>query len=91
MQKQEIEIGGYKITQLSDTTFEAGNPNENLDFYFEINEDDEVDVFVFDSEIKYSGEGANIDPFLASYTYGNLVEAVSVSCSVPRKEFKLLV
>lgn len=76
MQKQEIEIGGYKITQLSETTFEAANPNQNLDFYFELNEEDEFEVLVFDSEIKYSGPNANIDPFIANFQSETLEEAV---------------
>ena len=76
MQKQEIEIGGYKVTQLSETTFEAENPNQNLDFYFELNDEDEVDVFVFDSEIKYFGKGANIEPCLDSFQCETLEEAI---------------
>lgn len=76
MEKQEIEISGYKVTQLSKTSFEAENPNQNLDFFFEINEDDEVDVFVFDSEIRYSGAGANFDPCLDVFQSETLAEAV---------------
>lgn len=76
MQKQEIEIGCHKITQLSKTTFEAENPNQNLDFYFELNEEDEFDVFVFDSEIRYYGANANNEPCLANFQCETLVEAV---------------
>lgn len=71
MQKQEIEIAGYKITQLSETEYEAENSKLNLDFYFEINEENEVDVFVFDSEIK----GIDCD-IIANFSSDNMNMAV---------------
>lgn len=77
MQKHEIEISGHKITQLSETTFEGENQKQNLDFYFEINDEDEVDVFVFDSEIRYSGAGANIEPCLDYFQCETIAEAVT--------------
>lgn len=71
MQKQEIEIAGYKITKLSETEFEAANPEQELDFYFEFNEKNEVDAFVFDSRYLFP----NCD-CLHSFTEENLEEAV---------------
>lgn len=71
MQKQEIEIAGYKITQLSKTEFEAENKEQNLDFYFEVNEENEVDVFVFDSKVK-----GNACDSAASFTCETLDDAV---------------
>lgn len=76
MQKQEIEIGGYKITKLSETEFEGENTEQDLDFYFEINEDDEIEVFVFDSRTKYLSENSDTDPLVFNFQCDTLENAV---------------
>ena len=82
MKKQEIEIAGYKIVQLSETAFEAENKEQNLDFYFEINEENEVDVFVFDS---FKSSNSCVDPLIYSTTVGTIDEAVkSVNLNIFR-------
>lgn len=78
MQKKEIEIAGYKITQLSEIEFEAENKEKNLDFYFEINEEDEVDTFVFDRKLN------NKNAFLFSFTESNLSDAIVAANSYSR-------
>lgn len=65
-----IEVAGFKVKKLSDIAFETEKEKENLDFHFEINEDDEVDTFVFDSNLK------NDDAFIYSFTESNLTDAV---------------
>lgn len=76
MEKQQIEIAGYKVTQLSKTEFEAENKEQNLDFYFEINEENGVNVFVFDSEIEYSRPDRNIEPCLDYFQSEDIENAV---------------
>lgn len=73
MEKQEIEIAGYKIFQLSQTEFEAEDKSRSLDFYFEINEENEVDAFVFNSTKQTSDNSC----FIESGTYESLEEAVT--------------
>jgi hypothetical protein len=51
MKKQMITVAGYRITQPSETTHEADNPQESLDFYFDTEDPEEVEVTVFDSTI----------------------------------------
>jgi hypothetical protein len=62
MKKQMITVAGYKITRLSETTYEADNPQESLDFYFDTEDPEEVEVTVFDSIIP--NKSGN-DPHLA--------------------------
>lgn len=87
MQKQEIEIAGYKITQLSKTEFEAENKEQNLDFYFEVNDENEIDVFVFDTEVKYTGRNANIEACITSFQSSSLTDAVSEAMSINFQNF----
>ena len=79
MQKKEIEVAGYKVTQLSETEFEAENLEQNLDFYFEINDENEVDIFVFDSQIKYSKPDGNLNPCIDFFQSENLETAVNLA------------
>ncbi len=76
MQKHEIEIAGYKITKLSDTEFEAENLEQNLDFFIEKNDEDEFDVFVFDSKIKCLSGNSNTDPLVFNFQCDTLEDAV---------------
>ena len=83
IEKKEIKIAGYHVTQLSSNTFEANNPQESLDFYFEVG--DEVEVFVFDSTIPTkSGQ----DPTLAVWYADSLEEAVKECMTFTKKTLK---
>lgn len=83
MKKKNIKIAGYNVTQLSEDTFEANNPQESLDFYFEIG--DEVEVTVFDSSITTkSGQ----DPMLAVWYAETLEEAVKECMTFTKKTLK---
>jgi len=74
MEKQTVEIGGYSITKLNDTDYEAANPLQELDFYFEADDPEEVKVFVFDSLKPTKGKD---DPCLAVFYAADLEEAVT--------------
>lgn len=65
-----VEVAGFKIKKLSDLAYETNRKIENLDFYFEVNEEHEVDTFVFDSNLK------NDDAFIYSFTESNIEDAV---------------
>ena len=70
-----IDINGFKIKKLSETSYEAENTETNLDFYFEINSCGEVDTFIFDST------KSNDEAFINSFTEQNLEDAVELSMS----------
>lgn len=73
-----VEVAGFKIKKLSDLAYETESKIENLDFYFEINEEREVDTFVFDSNLK------NDDAFIYSFTESNLNDAVCAAMKYTR-------
>lgn len=51
MEKRNINVSGYPLTQLAETAFEAENAAQKLDFYFDTEDSEEVVVTVFDSLI----------------------------------------
>lgn len=71
MEKKTVKIGGYDVTQLSDTEYEIANPKETLDFLFETSDPEEVSVFIFDSLRPNKDE-----PFLAVFSTPTLEEAI---------------
>lgn len=82
MEKKAVNIAGYEITQLSETTYEAANPKEQLDFYFNAEDPEEVEVFVFDSLVPNKGDK---DPCLSLWYAPTLEEAVT-ECMTFTKE-----
>jgi len=94
MEKKTVKIGGYDITQLSETAYEAKNPKEQLDFYFEETDLDEVDVFIYDSLIK-TNRSRNLiskenepNPFLGIFSASDLEEAVTDAMQLTKKNVK---
>ena len=49
VEKTQIQVAGYTITQLTETEYEAENKEQSLDFYFDTGHPNAVEVFVFDS------------------------------------------
>lgn len=85
MQKKYIKVAGYNVTQLSDTTYEANNPQESLDFYFDTSDPEEVEVTVFDSTIPTKSDQ---DPSLAVWYAETLEEAVKECMTFTKKTLK---
>lgn len=94
MEKQKVKIGGYEITQLSETDYEAENPKQELDFYFEKTDLDEIDVFIFDSRIKGKRNRTLIskenepDAFLGIFSADSLEDAVTDAMQMTRETVK---
>ena len=93
MKNKIVKIGGYEITQLSETDFEAQNLKQELDFYFEKN-DLEFDVFIFDSRIQGKRNRTLIskdntqDAFLGIFSASDLEEAVTDAMQCTRENVK---
>jgi hypothetical protein len=85
MEKKTVNVGEYPITQLTDTEFEAANPEQNLDFYFETDDPEEVKVFVFDSLIPTKSKD---DPCLAVFYAASLEEAVTDAMTFRKDDLK---
>ncbi|MDQ3799796.1 MAG: hypothetical protein M3384_10110 [Acidobacteriota bacterium] len=73
MEKRDVEIERYLIAQLNKNIYEARNPAQNLDFYIDAENPDEVQVIVFDSLIPANHDKAYLGVFFAA----SLKEAVS--------------
>jgi hypothetical protein len=85
MAKKPVNIAGHNITQLTETTYEADNPQESLDFYFDTEDPEEVEVKVFDSTISNkSGQ----DPLLGVWYAESLEEAVKDCMTFTKKTMK---
>jgi hypothetical protein len=74
MEKKIINIAGYPVTQLTQTAYEAVNPAQKLDFYFDAENSEEVEVYVFDSHIPTQGKR---EPCLAMFYASSLEEAIT--------------
>jgi hypothetical protein len=74
MEKREIQIAGFTITQLTETEYEAENKEQGLDFYFDEQAADVVEVLVFDSDVPTQGEQ---DPCITTFYAEDLEDAVS--------------
>jgi hypothetical protein len=81
MEKREIQIAGFTITQLTETKYEADNKEQGLDFYFD-EAPDAVEVFVFDSELPTRGKQ---DPCVVAFYAEDLEDAVSRAMTVKRE------
>jgi hypothetical protein len=73
MAKKPFTVGDYTITQLNRTAYEAENPAEELDFYFDAKNAQEVQVIVFDSLREATEEQ---DAYLGVVLAASLEEAV---------------
>ncbi len=74
MEKKTAEINGYSITQLDETTYEAANSEQKLDFLFDAEDPEEVQVSVFDSLVPTN---SNREPCLGVFFASSLEEAVT--------------
>lgn len=83
MNNNTVKIGGYDVTQLSESEFELANPDETLDFYFDASKGDEIDVFVFDSLRPTKSKD---DPFLTVFSTETLEEAVTDSMKFKKSD-----
>jgi hypothetical protein len=81
MEKRDIEIAGYKVTQLNETEYEAENKEQELDFYFDTSNPAAVEVFTFDSTLPTDGEQ---DPCIAAFYAEDLQDAVIRAMSLRR-------
>jgi hypothetical protein len=73
MDKRNIQVAGYTVTQLNETEYEAENKFQKLDFHFDTGRPEAVEVFVFDSEVPTQG---GQDPCVAAFYAEDLEEAV---------------
>jgi len=80
MDKRIVMVSGHEIIQLTDTEYEAENPAQNLDFYFDV-QPEVVEVFVFDSLVETSGDE---DPCIATLYAENLEGAVVWAMSLEK-------
>ncbi len=85
MEKKTINVGGYSITQLSETTYEFANPEQQLDFYADAEDPEEVDVTVFDSLIATDSEQ---ESSLGVFSASSLEEAVVDSMQFTKDNLK---
>ena len=81
MDKKQIDIAGYTITQLDETEYEAENKEQGLDFYFDTGHPSAIEVFVFDGSIPTQGEQ---DPCIAAFYAGDLETAVRQAMALTR-------
>lgn len=81
MEKREIQVAGYTITQLDGTEYEAENKLQRLDFHFDTGRPEAVEVFVFDSDIPTQG---GQDPCIAAFYSADLDEAVTKAMELKR-------
>lgn len=81
MEKKEIEVAGYAVTQLNETEYEAENPSQDLDFYFDAGRQEAVEVFVFDSKLPTKGTQ---DPCIKVFYAEDLEDAVVRAMSLRR-------
>lgn len=85
MEKKTINVGGYSITQLSETTYEFANPEQQIDFYVDAEDPEEVDVTVFDSLIPTDSEQ---ESSLGVFSASSLEEAVVDSMQFTKDNLK---
>jgi len=85
MEKREVQIAGYTITQLNETEYEAENKFQRLDFHFDTGRSEAVEVFVFDSDISTQ---ESQDPCISAFYSADLDEAVRKAMEL--KRIKLL-
>ena len=82
MEKRNVEVAGYPVTQISETEYEAENPSQDLDFYFDVGREEAVEVFVFDSKLPTKGTQ---DPCITVFYGEDLEDAVIRAMSLRRE------
>jgi hypothetical protein len=85
MDKKQIQVAGYTITQLTETEYEAENKEQGLDFHFDTANPAAVEIFVFDSRLPTKGEH---DPCITSFYAVDLEEAVSKAMALTRRSLE---
>jgi hypothetical protein len=85
MERKEIDVSNYAVTQLSETEYEAENKEENLDFHFDTAHPSAVEVFVFDSLLATDGEK---DPCIAAFYAEDLEGAVRQAMALTRRSLE---
>jgi hypothetical protein len=85
MNKRQVEIAGYTITQLDETEYEAENKEQGLDFYFSAEHPAAVEVFVFDSTIQTQGSQ---DPCIAAFYAEDLESALKQAMALTRRSIQ---
>lgn len=85
MDKKQIQIAGYSITQLTETEYEAENKEQGLDFYFDRGNPAAVEIFVFDSKIPTEG---GQDSCIAVFYAAELEEAIHQAMALQRESLQ---
>jgi hypothetical protein len=85
MEKREIQVAGYTITQLSETEYEAENEAQRLDFHFDAGNPAAVEVFVFDSEVPTEGGD---DPCITVFYAEDLETAIRQAMGLTRRSLE---
>jgi hypothetical protein len=85
MERKKIEVGGYAVTQLSETEYEAENKEQNLDFHFDTAHPSAVEVFAFDSLLPINGEK---DPCIAAFYAEDLEGALRQAMALTRRSLE---
>jgi hypothetical protein len=85
MEKRNIQVAGYTITQLNETEYEAVNERQKLDFHFDTENPAAVEVFVFDSEVPTEG---GEDPCITAFYAEDLETAVQQAMALTRRSLE---
>jgi nucleotide-binding universal stress UspA family protein len=85
MEKREIQVAGYTITQLDETEYEAANEQQKLDFHFDTGNPAAVEVFIFDSDVPTEGEQ---DPCITAFYAEDLEAAVRQAMTLTRRSLE---
>lgn len=85
MNKKQIQVAGQFIIQLTETEYEGENKEQGLDFYFNMEHPNAIEVFVFDSTIPTRGKQ---DPCIKEFYAADLEEAVAKAMALTKKSVK---
>jgi hypothetical protein len=85
MEKKEIQVAGFVITQLDETEYEAVNEQQKLDFHFDTGNPAAVEVFVFDSNLPTEG---GKDPCITAFYAEDLETAVRQAMALTRRSLE---
>jgi hypothetical protein len=85
MEKREIQVAAYTVTQLNETEYEALNEQQRLDFHFDMGNPAAVEVFVFDSNLPTEG---GEDPCITVFYAEDLETAVRQAMALTRRSLE---
>jgi hypothetical protein len=85
MNKKEIQVAGFTVTQLDETEYEAVNEQQKLDFHFDTGNPAAVEVFVFDSDVPTEG---GQDPCITAFYAEDLETAVRQAMGLTRRSLE---